>query len=64
MGKLATCEISSVLLVSIAQQAGLSLTCSQIPKDRVSRDMAYLQCLHSQSIDLILVDDIDHNIYQ
>ena len=33
-------EISSLYLASVAEQAGLSLTWSQTPEDRFSRDVA------------------------
>ena len=35
-------NISRLLLVSVAAQAGLSLTRSQTPKDRISYDMAHM----------------------
>ena len=38
-------EISSLWLVSVAEQAGLSLTWSQTPEDRFSRGLADLSTL-------------------
>ena len=39
---LAIAEISSPLIVSVAEQTGLSLTCSQTPEDRFSLDKAHI----------------------
>ena len=39
---LSIADVSSLYLVSAAEQAGLSLTWSQIPEDRFSRDEAHL----------------------
>ena len=47
--KLATCEISSFLLVSVAEQAGLKLALSEAPKDRYSCDKAHLRASFAKS---------------
>ena len=39
---LALCKVSRFLLVSVAEQAGLSLTWSKIPEDTISRDVAQM----------------------
>ena len=38
-------KISGLLLVSVAEQAGLSLTWPQTPEDRFSRDLTHFICL-------------------
>ena len=40
---LAIAKVSRLYLVSVAEQAGLSLTWSKIPEDTFSRDMAHMR---------------------
>ena len=46
---LANSKISQLELVSVAKQAGLSVTWSQIPEDRFSRDMAHVHSHPSET---------------
>ena len=59
---LALLKVSRFYLASVAEQAGLNLTCSEIPEDTFLRDVAYMMNrIYSQSLIDILTIEPPHD---